>query len=35
MGSGGWDFYPGMNIQKMGEKKKEGGVDSETFGGIM
>ena len=21
MGSGGWDFYPGMNIQKMGEGK--------------
>ena len=36
MGNGGWDFCPGMNIQKMGEKRKEeGGVESETFGGVM
>ena len=36
MGNGGWDFFPVMNIQKMGEKRKEdGGVESETFWGIM
>ena len=35
MGNGGWDFCPGMNIQKLGEKRKEGRVESETFGGIM